>query len=209
MNSHIKTINNIISFLPSSESPLSADVYAIKGDDYTYVIDVGSCDEAFEFINSIEKKKIIITHFHDDHMKNLKRLSIPESDLFLGDHAGKIFESKVYSEDAPRRGTIVKSPMSIEDGISLTICPIPSSHAKGSLCVIVNDEYLLIGDAFYCSAKGYNVSLLADEIRCLKELSFTKVIMSHDEKIYSREESISELEGIYGRRSKDDPYVSI
>lgn len=207
MNSHIKTINNIISFLPSSESPLSADVYAIKGDDYTYVIDVGSCDEAFEFINSIEKKKIIITHFHDDHMKNLKRLSIPESDLFLGDHAGKIFESKVYSEDAPRRGTIVKSPMSIEDGISLTICPIPSSHAKGSLCVTIDNEYLFLGDAFYCSIKGYNVSLLYDEIQTLKGLSFTKAVMSHDEKIYSRDEIISRLESIYAKKDKSSPYI--
>lgn len=117
----------------------------------------------------------------------------------------------VVANQGPTRklGTLVESTIEITDGIRLVIAPIPSSHVKGSLCVIVNDEYLLIGDAFYCSAKGYNVSLLADEIRCLKELSFTKVIMSHDEKIYSREESISELEGIYGRRSKDDPYVSI
>ena len=201
----MKTITDRISFLPSSEDPLSADVYVIRGDEQSYVVDVGSCDEAYELINGLGKRTIIITHFHDDHMKNLQRLDVSDQELFLTAQ-----DRQALGAYAPsKQGTIVESQVEINDGIKLIIAPIPSSHAKGSLGVIVDDEYLLIGDAFYCSAKGYNVSLLSDEIRALKALSFTKVIMSHDEKIYSRDEVISQLEEIYGRRQKDNPYIQI
>ena len=49
-----------------------------------------------------------------------------------------------------------------------------------------------MGDSFYCSKKGYNVSLLHDEIALLERLSFSKVLLSHDDKIYTREEILSE-----------------
>ena len=67
----------------------------------------------------------------------------------------------------------------------------------------------MIGDGYYCSTKGYNVSLLYDEIKTLKGMSFAKVIKSHDEKIYDRDEVIAELEKIYARNEKGNPYISI
>ena len=206
---NVKRIDDKISFLPCSEEPLSAEVYLIRGKAYTYVVDVGSSDRAYEIINAIDKKKIIITHFHDDHMKNLKRLDISEDMLFLGDHTEKILESRVYSDEFVKCGTVVKKSLEMTDGIKLQICPIPSSHAKGSLGVIVCNEYLLIGDGYYCSSKGYNVSLLHDEISVLKSLDFTKVIMSHDEKVYSKEEILSELEAIYAKKDKSSPFIIV
>lgn len=218
----MKTITDRISFLPSSEDPLSADVYVIRGDERSYVVDVGSCDAAYNLISSLGKRTIVITHFHDDHMKNLKRLDVSDNELLLTVQDRKVLATKAYCDvsiDAAedengsngstglKLGTIVEKTVEIRDGVKLVICPIPSSHAKGSLGVIVDDEYLFLGDGFYGSAKGYNVSLLSDEIRTLKGLSFTKVIMSHDEKIYSRDEVISELEGFYAKRTKDSPYI--
>ena len=205
----IKKINDYISYLPCSENPLSADVYTIRGDKYTYVVDVGSCDDAYEYVNSIPNKKIIITHFHDDHMKNLARLVPGSDDLYVGNHTAKVLESKVYSENGVVPSHIVDEPLIIDDGIRIGIYPVPSSHAKGSLLVTVGDEYLFLGDSFYCSSKGYNVSLLFDEIRLLKDLKYNKVIMSHDDKIYSKEEIVSELESIYLRKEKNNPYISI
>ena len=194
-----------IDFLPSSENPLSADVYLIRGDEYTYVVDVGSSDGAYALIQEIDKKKVIITHFHDDHMKNLSRLEIAKEDLFIGEHTQKVLRIPAYNKE----GTVVTAPITITDGVSITIWPVPSSHAKGSLGVTVDNEYLLIGDGYYCSSKGYNVSLLHDEIKTLKGMSFTKVIKSHDEKIYDRDEVIAELENIYARNEKGNPYINI
>ncbi len=202
-----KRISEKISFIPCSENPLSADVYLITGDDYIYVIDVGSNDEAFEEIRAMDKKKIIITHFHDDHMKNLRRLQVDDENLYLTEQTRKVLDAPVYKEISVKKGTLVTAAITLSDGIEITVFPIPSSHAKGSLGVIADREFLFLGDSFYSSAKGYNVSLLYDEIKTLKEVSFTKVIMSHDEKIYSRDEIIGELESYYAKREKSNPFI--
>jgi glyoxylase-like metal-dependent hydrolase (beta-lactamase superfamily II) len=205
----VKRIDEKISFIPCSENPLSADVYLISGDEYTYVVDVGSSDQAFEQLQAIDKKRIIITHFHDDHMKNLRRMEVEDKDLFLTEQTRKVLDAPVYKELYVKKGTLVTAPITLTDGIKITVIPVPSSHAKGSLGVITDEEYLFLGDSFYSSAKGYNVSLLYDEIRILKEMSFTKVIMSHDEKIYSREEIIGELESYYEKREKNNPFIQL
>ena len=217
----MKTITDRISFLPSSEDPLSADVYIIRGDQRSYVVDVGSCDAAYDLISSLGKRTIIITHFHDDHMKNLRRLEVADEELYITTQDRKVLGTQAYNAESidagdgrkasnfPKLGTLVDSPVEIHDGVKLVIAPMPSSHAKGSLGVIVDDEYLILGDGFYCSSKGYNVSLLADQIKTLKALSFTKVIMSHDETVYSRDEVIAELEGYYAKRTKDSPYIPL
>ena len=205
-----KEINDRISFLPSSEDPLSADVYIIRGNKRTYVVDVGSSDEAWEYLSSLGKKAVVITHFHDDHMKNLRRLVVADEDLFISAQSRKVLATGAYTAEMPRKsGIIVTDKVEISDGVRLVIVPMPSSHAKGSLAVSVDEEYLFLGDGFYCSSKGYNVSLLSEQIKALKDLSFTRVIMSHDEKVYSRDEVISELEAIYGKRTKESPYIAV
>ncbi|WP_026653646.1 MBL fold metallo-hydrolase [Butyrivibrio proteoclasticus] len=205
----MKDINDVISFLPCSENPLSADVYVIKGAEYSYIVDVGSCDEAYNIVSSFDRKKIIITHFHDDHMKNLARIRVRDEDLYIGDHTRKVLEAPVYRELEDKKGTVVTEMVEIQDGVNIKIYPVPNSHAKGSLLVTVNDEYLILGDSYYCSAKGYNVSLLHDEIRLLKEISFDRVIMSHSEEIRGRDEVIAELESYYDRREKNSPYIKV
>ena len=193
------TITPYLSVLPSSETPLSADVFLVRGARYTYVIDVGSNDEAFGLVDDIPDKKVIITHFHEDHTDNLRRLAIPEENLLVGN----------YTRKAVGYGTEVDSKVVIEDGVNIVIVPIPNSHAKGSLCVTVNDEYLILGDAFYSNIKGYNVSLLSEEIKLLKELKYSYVLMSHKDKAHGKEEIISILEKIYNKREKDNPFIPV
>ncbi|MBR1861855.1 MAG: MBL fold metallo-hydrolase [Lachnospiraceae bacterium] len=199
VSENIISVNENLSFLKSSEHPLSADVYFIKGEKHTYIVDVGSNDEAFAIINSIPDKKVIITHFHEDHTGNLKRLEIPDEDVFVGNYAGKYLG----------KGTVVGEPMVIPDGVKIGIVPIPNSHAKGSLCVTVDEEYLILGDAFYSNVKGYNVSLLGEEIRLLESLRFDKVLMSHKERPHSREEVFSVLNKIFSQREKEKPYIPV
>ena len=199
MRQNIKTITDNITFLPASEAPLSADVYFIKGKERTYIIDVGSNDEALNLVEATENKTVIITHFHEDHASNLKRIEIDDSDLLVGDYTNKVYN----------KGTLIKEPALINDGVTIKVFAIANSHAKGSLCVTVNDEYLFIGDSYYCSAKGYNVSLLHDEIEFLRDLDFTKVICSHEEKIHTKEEVIKELEECYSKREAGNPYIKL
>ena len=195
----IKTITDNITFLPASENPLSADVYFIKGKERTYIIDVGSNDEAYGLVNEVDNKTVIITHFHEDHASNLKRIELEDENLLVGD----------YTQEAYNKGTVVKEPLEINDGLSIKVFAIANSHAKGALCVTVNDEYLFLGDSFYCSIKGYNVSLLHDEIEFLKSVDFSKAIFSHEEKIHTKDEVIRELEECFSKREAGNPYIKL
>lgn len=148
--------------MPSETSPLSADVYAIRGETAWWIFDVGASDEAADFINNLPcdvsvgellegtaprlhqdavsfKKNIVISHFHRDHFFNLSRVSF--DNLFVGRETFRHCDENIRA----RSGTqVVESPLQFEDGIQILIDPIPSSHAKGSLMLTVG------GDAQTC-----------------------------------------------------------
>ena len=192
-------MDDIIRRIESSDNPLSADVFFVQGREYTYIVDVGSNDEAFEAVRSVPQKKIIITHFHADHAENLRRLNLTDEDLYVGDYTAKYYGV----------GTVISKPVHLEDGVVIDILPLPSSHAKGSLTVIVNRKVVLLGDGCYCNIKGYNVSLLHDTLAVLKAAEFETAIKSHESKTYTREELINELETIYSLKEKNEPYISL
>lgn len=190
-------INDYIEFLESSENPLSAKVFIIKGKNNNYIFDVGANALAKELINSIENRIIIISHFHTDHMENLKHFINDKDNLYIGDYTFKILGY----------GNVLKEIYEINDGINLKIIPIPNSHSKGSLCLIINDEYLLIGDSLDGNRYGLNVSLLYDEIKLLKNLKFKYIIPSHENVIYKKDDVIKDLEYYYSKKEKNKPYI--
>lgn len=197
-SSNIKRIESYLEYLPSSENPLSAIVYFIKGDEKTYIFDVGSNELSRKIIDEIQNKAIIISHFHADHMDNMKLLNLVNTDIYLGDYSFKVIGV----------GTVVKNTIEINDGVNLKIFSVQNSHAKGSLALIINDKYLLIGDTLCGNNKGFNVSLHNSLIKFLKESKYEFVLTSHDENIYTKDEIISLMESIYKRRSKTKPYIS-
>ena len=194
----MKEINEYISYIESTEAPLSAEVYKIKGENNNYIFDVGANKESRELLSGIDNKVVIISHFHQDHIGNMRFIKDSINKIYVGDYTYKILG---YGER-------IDSVYEINDGINLKIIHLPNSHAKGSLALIINNEYLLIGDALYTNRYGYNVSLLHDEIDILKKYDYDKVIVSHKNKIYSKKQIIHELEYYYSKREKNKPYIS-
>ncbi len=190
-------VNDYIEYLEATENPLSAHVFLIKGKEYTYIFDVGANKQSRELISKINNRRIIISHFHPDHMENLKIFYDDKDNLYIGDYTFKILGY----------GNVIKEILEINDGINLKIVPIPNSHAKGSLCLIINNEYLLIGDSLDGNRYGLNVSLLSDEIRLLKKLDFKYILTSHENKIYLKDMVIKELEYYFSKREKNKPYI--
>ena len=191
-----------ISYIKASEEPLSADVGIIEGDKCVWLFDLGCSDDAAEEINGIEKpKKVVISHFHPDHMGNLERVGIAE--VYLGANTFKYAKC----------GTVVDKDVFIDDGVKIHIFPLPSSHAKGSVGMEIG-EYAFLGDGTYATMKQgracYNASVLKEEITVLKNLSAKYFLLSHDEKfIRNREEVISELEEIYSKRDPKESFIWI
>lgn len=191
-----------ISRLPACRNPLSSDVGLIRGDRFLWLFDVGaSPDTAREICSLPGEKAVILSHFHADHSANLAQIQFER--LYAGAYACKKFGM----------GTPVDRDILVEDGISLHLFPLPSSHAKGCVGLEINGEYAFVGDGLYGAflendRQFYNVSLLHDEIRTLKSLSAEYLLLSHDKKfLYSRQDLLFELQEIYKKRQKDNPNI--
>ena len=197
----IVTITDRISYLPGGENPLSSEVVIIKGDTYTWIFDVGDGEEALSFVKGFEgEKNVVLSHFHGDHTKNLSKVTYHQ--LYQGANTRK------YTGV----GEVVERELTIEDGVKLTLFPIPCSHAKGCLGLVVDDTYAFLGDAVYpADKKGellYNVSLLAQEIALLKEVKAEYFCVSHKSGfVYKKKAIIAFLESVYRRRKPGEAYI--
>ena len=165
-------IDDIISYIPACDEPLSADVGVITGIKKTWLFDVGASETAIKEIQEINADKaIVISHFHPDHMGNLQRINCPE--IYVGANTLR------YSG----KGTVVDSDLYIEDRVRLHLFPIPCCHAKGSLGLEVNEKYAFIGDATAPTTKAgktvYNAQLLFDEIKVIEGLKAPYILQSH------------------------------
>lgn len=224
----IVKLTDRIQYLQVSYEPLSADVVAVRGDSAWWIFDVGACDEAVQFINDLPrvfadckvegdaaaplKKNIVISHFHRDHLLNVVRhcngeVSLDFDALYVGSHA-----SKVVGEMSDREKVVVSSPLSFVDGVKIQILPIPNSHAKGSLALIV-DDYVFLGDATYPmvghgTPDVYNVQILGEQIALLKSLAATCFCLSHKRGLVRDKDSVIQfLESVYARRQKNENYI--
>ncbi len=233
----IVKLTDRIQYLQVSYEPLSADVVVVRGDSAWWIFDVGACDMAVDFINALPRvfvdarvgenaanldscsdasvplqKNIVISHFHRDHLLNVVRhcngeVLLDFDTLYVGSHA-----SKVVGELGGREKVTVTTPLSFDDGVKIQILPIPNSHAKGSLILVV-DDFVFLGDATYPmvghgTPDVYNVQILGEQIKFLKSLAATRFCLSHKRGLVRDKDSVIQfLESVYARRQKNENYI--
>jgi len=201
MNTNLTALSDRVAYLPASFEPLSSDVGIIRGDRYCWIFDTGRCDEAANVIRGISREKnIVLSHFHGDHTDNLCRVTY--KNLYCGD----------YTQRRLQTGAAVNEPLSFDDGVKLTIFPLPSTHSKGALGLEVNEEYAFLGDALYTAYKygeiAYNAGRMNEMLQTLKKLKADKFLISHKRNfVQPREKIISRLEEIYKDRIPGEPYI--
>ncbi len=214
-------ILHLLASTPSDTCPLSADVYAIRGETVWWIFDVGASDEAADFINNLPcdgvapgtaplKKNIVISHFHRDHFFNLPRVHF--DNLFVGRETFRHCDETIRA----RSGTqVVESPLQFEDGLLIRIEPIPSSHAKGSLILTVGGAIAFLGDSTYPTVNHrgpdfYNVQLLYQQIRFLRACGAQNFYMSHRRFVPREKESVLQiLEGYYSKRQPNKNQIEV
>lgn len=177
-------INEKISYIACSENPLSADIGIIREGNALWLYDVGSDERAISQLTG--SYHVVLSHFHQDHIGNLEKLSIAEA--FVSP------ETKRHV----RMGTVVDKDIFIG---GLHIFPLPSSHCKGCLGLEVDETYAFVGDALYSKARdGYyvfNAQLVKEEIEVLRGLKAPYLLVSHYKGlIHPRDEAIAELEAL-------------
>lgn len=126
-------------FAEGSEEPLSARSYLFVGEEKSLLFDAGANPEQPVLIHDFLKKEpeyIAYSHFHADHVGNQR--AYPSS---------YAYGSKMSAKHA-KVDEIVLSPKRIDlGGVSLTLFPVPSSHAKGCLVLRIDSaEVYLLGD---------------------------------------------------------------
>lgn len=159
--------------------------------------------------NKVNGKKrninIILSHFHTDHIGCLN--AIIER---LG--CKNIYQGR-YTYKHTNKGLIVEDDIYIEDdNMKLHIFPLPSSHAKGSLGLEINEKYCFIGDGIYAMQKGtkrlYNAGILQDEISVLNGIKADKFMCSHRNPYSSSKTAVIKwLRNIYENRNKENAYI--
>ena len=230
----IVKLTDRIRYLQMSYEPLSADVVAVRGDSAWWIFDVGACDEAVDFINALPrssessthldtseciknatvplKKNIVISHFHRDHLLNVQRMCGGEISLDINALYVGAYASKTFGEIEGVAKNVVMEPLAFDDGVQIQILPMPNSHAKGSLALIV-DDYVFLGDATYPmvghgAPDVYNVQILGEQIKLLKTLTPTRFCLSHKRGLVRDKTSVLMfLESVYARRQKNENYI--
>lgn len=197
----LRTLSKQISYLPATSQPLSADVGIIHGDRFDWIFDVGSNDKAVETIQKVDREKnIILSHFHEDHIGNLERVCY--CNIYCGN----------YTKVKLKKGTEVKSSITYDDGVKLTLFPIPSTHSKGAIGLEVNDKYAFLGDAVYGTRKNgkvaYNVNMLKETIETLEKLKAQLFLISHDAVfVQPKAKIITKLMRLYTMHKPGEAYL--
>lgn len=228
-----------IQYLQMSNDPLSADVIAVRGDRAWWIFDVGACDEAVQFINELPRipveeaaipvdenganlaacnnaarlaKNVVISHFHRDHLLNVQRMYGGEISLDIDALYVGAYTSKTFGEIEGVAKNVVMEPLALDDGVQIQILPMPNSHAKGSLALIV-DDFVFLGDATYPmvghgAPDVYNVQILGEQIKLLKSLTPSRFCLSHKRGLVRDKTSVIQfLESVYARRQKNENYI--
>lgn len=197
----LKKLSERISYLPAGSVPLSSDIGLIHGDKCEWIFDVGNNEEAVRVIQGIYREKnIILSHFHEDHTGNLERITYKE--IYCGD----------YTRKKLGRGTTVKEPLTFEDGVKITIFPIPSSHVKGAVGIEADEQFAFLGDAIYSMVKNgrtaFNVTLLQEMLSVLESLKAEHFLLSHDTTfVKSKTAVVKGLTALYKMRKQGEPYL--
>ncbi|MCQ2457319.1 MAG: hypothetical protein MJ142_01140 [Clostridia bacterium] len=191
------TISGGISYIESSDDPLSSDIGIIRDGTVTWLFDVGDGAQNIGGLNGTYNA--VLSHFHRDHTGNLGHIRI--TDLYV---SAETFRHT-------HEGIIVSGDIRIGE---IHIFPFPSSHAKGCLALEAGDTYVFTGDGTYCCMKDgcavYNATLLKDEINVLKKLRAPFLLESHNMgTVRERAAVIAELERIYAGRVGNEPYIRV
>lgn len=194
-------ISDNISYIEAVEEPLSADIGIIRAGGEVFLYDVGRGECNIAGLDG--EYNVVLSHFHPDHMGNLEFIKC--KGLYVSKETYKHVNERCNASES----IIVEDNMDIGN---ICIFPIPSSHAKGCLGLMVDDTYAFVGDALYGRVRAgyytYNVQFLKEEIELLKALKADKLLISHYKgMVVEKAKIIERLLRIYDMRDKNNSEI--
>ena len=201
-------IGERISCIMPTTDPLSSNVAVIEGKENIWLYDVGKHPRIPAMIAELKAHTgknlvVILSHFHPDHIGNLSEIEYEK--LYVGKntyrytHCGEIIEHEVWVKDGE---------------VTFCIFPIPSSHAKGSLALEVNESCCFWGDALYPAYKHehafYNVGILREQIKVVQDIAAPEFMLSHKKILLQKKQGVlAWLKSIYAKRSEGEAWIEV
>ena len=136
---------------------LGLNIFVILNGSECVIVDTGFKRHFLKISEDLKKKgikisKVILTHFHPDHIGGLSTLK--DIQIVGSKYASDTL--KLYVEDyqnyLPTR--TVDSKLSIDFGRHTFILELNEGHSKDGLLIALNDKYLFVGDDVICDNKG-------------------------------------------------------
>jgi len=146
-------------FDPKSKKHFSTSVIAIFNGNKAMLIDAAYEDQMSELLeefsrNNIEVERVIISHFHADHMEGLKALhKVP---VYGSSRAQETLNRWTAKEEHVHftPSIIVNEPLSFTYGdYNLTLIPFPG-HSVCTMLIKIDDHFLHIVDELMFSPDG-------------------------------------------------------
>ena len=190
----ISSLSPAISYVKGREDIPCPNIYIVSGKESSLLVDVSN-DPAMleEALNYVKDKKlapikmVVITHFHPDHLDNLKYLPSGIT----------IYASKYTSRYIHQAVSIVSQDTTLNLGDKeVRLILVPSLHSKGSLDILV-DSFLFVGDSLG-PREGkdglyYDKSIAYEMEKRIKEIPFAYGVEAHPSPIMSRQEVLNYL----------------
>lgn len=182
-------------------------IVALISENKAILIDTAYENQALQVLKDLEEKgitieKIIISHFHDDHMRGLKLFQ--ESIIYGSSNFGITLNMWTESDEHKffTPNFLVNKPVTVGFGKHhLTLIPFPGHSACG-IIVNINDVYVHIADELMFSNDGKpilptvddnNIKVHIESLNRLREYSNYILIPSHGGIIKGKEKIENEI----------------
>jgi glyoxylase-like metal-dependent hydrolase (beta-lactamase superfamily II) len=180
---HLEMLNARLGYITGEKSIICSDIGLIEGEQASVMFDAGASPKQKEVLEDAIKKGIlknnfkylIISHFHQDHIKNVPLFA----DL-------PVYGSKNTARYIHVNTIIENNPIQLDLGdLRVRIGLLPSSHAKGCVYAYVQEEQaLFVGDALWClneknGVLTCNKDITYNMIRTIRSFPLKQVIYGH------------------------------
>ncbi len=204
----IKLEENIFvyQFGPEEGKFLGVNIFMIQSDNECTLIDTGFRRHFLQVKKDLDEKgikisKVILTHFHPDHIGGLPR--VKDADII-----GSVFAKSTlmkYVEDYQNYlpTFLVGDKTEIEFGKHTFVLELNGGHSKDGLLITLNDKYIFVGDDVisdnsgnasipYCSDKDVNAHINSIN-NIISRLGNKQILPSHGKVLDNDEDIMSDL----------------
>ena len=144
--------------------PVSTNCYICSEGKFGFVVDpAANAEKIYEEAKNLTVKYIIVTHAHFDHIEAAAKLKeLTGAKLVISETDSKALNDSTLNLAAAFGALVphVEADITVKDGETLSVDGfsirfiMTPGHTQGSMCILVNNQYLFSGDTLFALSVG-------------------------------------------------------